>query len=127
VWGENYYGLRKVPVAAQRGVTAVAAAAGASHVVALKNDGSVVAWGFNLYGQTTVPAVVQHSGVTAMAAGYDNTVVLIIPTAPAITTPPINQAVNVGQSTSFTVAATGIYLSYQWRKNGTNLSEATGA
>jgi hypothetical protein len=41
--------------------------------VALKNDGTVVAWGDNVYGQTTVPAGL--SGVTAIAAG-DGTVAL---------------------------------------------------
>ncbi len=36
--------------------------------MALKNDGSVVAWGDNGGGQTTVPVAAQ-SGVTAIAAG----------------------------------------------------------
>jgi hypothetical protein len=60
-----------VPVAAQSGVTAIAA--GESYTVALKNDGSVVSWG-NL-DQTTVPVAAQ-SGVTAIAAGYRHTVAL---------------------------------------------------
>ncbi len=54
------------------GVTAIAA--GGSHTVALKNDGTVVAWGDNFYGQTTVP--VGLSGVTAIAAGGWHTVAL---------------------------------------------------
>ena len=53
-WGYNGYGQTIVPVAAQSGVTAIAA--GYYHTVALKNDGTVVAWGANEYGQTTVPA-----------------------------------------------------------------------
>jgi len=40
-WGDNEYGQTTVPVAAQSGVTAIAA--GRAHTVALKNDGSVVA------------------------------------------------------------------------------------
>jgi hypothetical protein len=49
---------------------ATAIAAGAFHSLALKQDGTVVAWGDNGYGQSTVPAGL--SGVTAIAAGYDH-------------------------------------------------------
>ena len=48
------------------GVTAIAA--GELHSLALKNDGTVVAWGGNRCGQATVPAGL--SGVTAIAAGW---------------------------------------------------------
>ena len=49
-WGYDYYGETKVPMAARSGVTAIAA--GRAYTVALKNDGSVLAWGFgtNYYG-----------------------------------------------------------------------------
>ncbi|MST01202.1 MAG: hypothetical protein EXS29_07820, partial [Pedosphaera sp.] len=52
----------------------VAIAAGGWHTVALKQDGTVVAWGENYKGQTTVPAGL--SGVVAIAAGGAHTVVL---------------------------------------------------
>jgi O-glycosyl hydrolase len=48
--------------------------------------------------------------------------------APTITTQPANQTVTTGQTATFTVAATGTApLSYQWQKNGTDISGATAA
>src|SRR5712691_11334709 len=50
------------------------------------------------------------------------------PVAPAITSQPANQTVTAGQTATFTVVATGTApLSYQWHKNGANISGATSA
>jgi hypothetical protein len=50
------------------------------------------------------------------------------PVAPSISTQPANQAVNVGQTATFSVVAAGTApLSYQWQKNNTNISGATSA
>jgi glucose/arabinose dehydrogenase len=47
---------------------------------------------------------------------------------PSITTHPSSVTVSVGQSATFTVAATGAApLSYQWQRNGVNISGATAA
>jgi Regulator of chromosome condensation (RCC1) repeat len=56
------------------GVTAIAAG-GESHTAALKEDGSVIAWGNNDGGQATVPETAQ-SGVVAIAADRSYTVAL---------------------------------------------------
>ena len=54
------------------------------------------------------------------------TLTVIIP--PAIATQPASQTVNVGQTATFTVAASGTApLTYQWQENGTNISGATSA
>jgi hypothetical protein len=51
-----------------------------------------------------------------------------VPAAPVITTPPANQTVNVGQTATFTVVATGGTLTYQWKKGAGNAPGAsTGA
>ena len=49
-------------------------AAGSSHTVALRDDGTVVAWGSNNAGQTLVPAAL--AGVVGVAAGGSHTVAL---------------------------------------------------
>ena len=48
--------------------------------------------------------------------------------APAILTPPVGQVVTIGQPFTFSVTASGTAtLSYQWLKNGTAISGATGS
>lgn len=63
-WGDNSSGQTTLP-AGLTGVIGVAA--GSSHSLALKSDGTVVAWGYNNYGQTNVP--VGLTNVVAIAAG----------------------------------------------------------
>src|SRR5213076_1310018 len=63
--------------------------------------------------------------VTSNAAALTVTSVLV---APTITAQPASQTVSVGQTATFTVAATGTApLSYQWQKNGTVIGAATAA
>ncbi len=48
--------------------------------------------------------------------------------APTITTQPQNQTVTAGQTATFTVVASGsIPLSYQWKKNDTDITNATSS
>ncbi len=52
--------------------------------------------------------------------------VLVVNIPPSITTQPLAQTNNIGDSATFTVAAAGtMALSYQWRFNGGNISGAT--
>lgn len=46
-------------------------------------------------------------------------------TTPVISVAPQNTAASVGQAVTFNVTASGGNLSYQWRKNGANISGAT--
>ncbi|MFT3782202.1 MAG: discoidin domain-containing protein [Nibricoccus sp.] len=47
--------------------------------------------------------------------------------APTITTQPVSQTVTEGNSATFSVAASGSGLSYQWKKNNVAISGATGS
>jgi hypothetical protein len=57
-----------------------------------------------------------------------NAAVLTVNTPPSITTQPVNQDVNSGQTATFSVSATGTApLSYQWQKNQVNIAGATSS
>ena len=76
-------------------------------------------------------AVGPEGSLYYLARGSTGVVVRITFTgsqAPAITQHPASQTVSVGQSASFTVAASGAPpLSYQWQRNGTPIGGATSA
>jgi hypothetical protein len=94
---------------------------GANHALALRSDGTVVAWGNDSFGQGT--ALSGLTGVTAIAAGGNHN--LVVTARPIILSisPPV--VVNVGESATFLVSASGAPLGYQWRRNGTDISRAT--
>jgi hypothetical protein len=97
--------------------------------------------GTNISGATsasyTTPATVMadngalFSVVVSNSAGSatsNNATLIVNAIAPTITTQPANRTVTIGQTASFSVVASGTApLSYQWRKNGTNISGATSS
>jgi hypothetical protein len=66
----------------------------------------------------------EHYGYTVLATSPS---VTVVSGAPTITTQPSAATVNVGQNAAFSVTATGGSLTYQWRRNGVNISGATSA
>ena len=68
------------------------------------------------------------STVTSNNATLTVTAAVVVPVgvAPAITTQPAAQTVTAGQTATFSVTATGTApLTYQWKKNGTNIEGVT--
>ena len=85
--------------------------------------------GENFTGQLDELAIYDLSGVANLSAkgqeiaGHYN----VIAGAPSIDTHPANQKVNSGTSVTFTVAASGGALSYQWQKLGADWEDIAGA
>ena len=52
-----------------------------------------------------------------------NSVILSVDDLTTIVTHPVNQTVVQGSTTSFSISASGIVTGYQWRKDGSNLSD----
>jgi glucose/arabinose dehydrogenase len=66
----------------------------------------------------------QQTGNPTVGAGTVSKIKYTGSLAPQITTNPQSQTIYVGNPVTFTVAASGA-TSYQWRRNGTNISGAT--
>ena len=62
-----------------------------------------------------------------VTSGAASLIVTAAAVAPSITTQPADQIAITGQSASFWVKATGTSLSYQWKKYGTDIPEATSS
>ncbi len=72
--------------------------------------------------------VVVSNSAGSVTSSQATLTVNAVAVAPAITTQPSNQSVTAGQTAMFSVAATGTApLSYQWRKNSSNISGAMAA
>jgi len=123
--------------------------------VAANGSGLIYQWrkglinlinGGNISGATTASLTINPVSLTDAALNYNavvsgaclpdassNNASLIIGTSPTITSQPSNQTVCEGSSVTFTVAAIGTGLTYQWRKglvnliNGGSISGATTA
>lgn len=68
-------------------------------------------------------------GITQISATFErvsaSTELTVTCTSPIITTQPVSQSVCIGSNLTFTVAAVGCSLSYQWEKNGIPIAGAT--
>ena len=71
VWGDASSGQAAPPASA---TNLIGLAAGGSHLLALRDDGTVLAWGNNSCGQTTVPATATN--VVRIAAGESHSLAL---------------------------------------------------
>ena len=85
---------------------------------------------------TTVPLACSGMGVSAVASNgvapdavsaATTLTVHPVPVPPLITAQPAAQAVLTYATATFSVTATGPALSYQWKKNGTNIVGATSS
>ena len=72
--------------------------------------------------QTQFQCVASNSGGSVTS----NAATLTVISAPTITVQPADQSVGAGLTATFSLTAAGHTLTYQWRRNGSNISGATG-
>lgn len=121
-WGNNASGQTNVPP----GLTnVVAIAAGYSHSLALKSDGTVVAWGNNDYGQTNTPP--DLFSVVAIAGGWYHSLALksdgtVASWGAGVTNsgsaPDFGQSIPPGNLTNAVAIAAGRYHSLALKADG---------
>ena len=115
-WGRNEDGQATVPPGLSN---VVAVTAGAYHTVVLKANGSLAAWGNNVFGQRDVPT---WSNFFRVAAGGYHNIGQLGDGSPVVQLQPRSQNVPIAKTVTLTVLAAGVQpMTYQWRKNGTNL------
>jgi hypothetical protein len=104
----------------QKNGTAIAGASATSYTTPAETTGD--------NGVTFTVVVSNSAGTVTSSPAKLNVAAAGGPVAPSITVQPANQNVRVGQTATFTVAATGTSpLSYQWRRNGSAIAGATSA
>ncbi len=90
--------------------------------------GQLSANGPNYSNSPAVPALSgQYRAIVTGSCGADTsqTVTVTVNPASTITTDPVSQSACTGSSVTFTTAATGTNIAYQWRKNGVNIPSAS--
>jgi hypothetical protein len=92
----------------------------------INSGGDHVQWGFEWQGSParTNPAAANYAGQYGYVLFSSNSVVIPGPQIISIT--PSSANALVGGSASFAASATGNGLTYQWKKNGVNLSNGNG-
>ena len=123
VWGDNAHGVCNVPTGLSN---VVQIAAGTNYCMALTDDGRVATWGDGANGNPAPPAL---QAVVAVAGGASCP--LAVTVAPILTSQPLSQANDPGDSLTFSVtalnSASATYLNYQWQLNGTNIPGANSS
>jgi autotransporter-associated beta strand protein len=78
---------------------------------------------FGLQSETALYNVVGSNTTTGCVGWMNGNAKVSILSPPAITIPPVSQSPVAGSIVSLFVAATGDGLTYQWQRNGTNISD----
>lgn len=85
----------------------------------LSGTGAALDFGLQTVGGTYT--VIASNTTTACIGAMTGNAVVVVNNPPGITTQPTTQSPSVGGSGSFSLAASGAGLTYQWRRDGTNL------
>jgi beta-galactosidase len=118
VWSQN----ASIPVGQPWTPSYFGGAGGGAWQFHVNNNGWTAApWTPTAAGSYTFYVLRRGDAIYDQMGSWPYTVTVTTP-PPLITTQPQNLTISVGQSATLSVVATGTSLTYQWRKDGTNLS-----
>ncbi|MEO5801912.1 MAG: FG-GAP-like repeat-containing protein, partial [Verrucomicrobiota bacterium] len=121
-WGSSF-GQTNVPAGA---TNIVAVSAGSYHAMALRDDGRIFVWGYTNSGQGNVPLAL--SLAAAISSGNTHDLALMGTGELRFVRTPRLQTVSAGSRLVLSAWAVGEGpVTYQWARNGTNISGATSA
>ncbi|MBX3737838.1 MAG: immunoglobulin domain-containing protein [Candidatus Didemnitutus sp.] len=112
------------------GLTVTGATASGSNLLLNASTGTISGTPTTAGNYSATITAWEKTGGTGNSKGYSYTIAVTgsAATAPSITTQPSGQTVTAGASASFSVTASGTApLSYQWRKDGTDIGGATAS
>src|SRR5262249_42256027 len=106
----------------------VAISAGNLYNVALRRDGTILAWGNNRNGVTNVPPPAQSNSIAISAGVSHNLALTGIPVWPEINAQPHAIITNTHDTVRFEIVASSTSsIFYQWQHDGVNLPGATNS
>jgi hypothetical protein len=118
-WGPNGFGQTNVPLGL---ANVVSMNSGAYDSLVLQANGTMVAWGHNWDGEASVPASLKN--VVAIAGGDYHSLALENDGSPVILRQPTSKlTINSATALFNSAAVGGSQLTYQWQKDGTNLTD----
>ncbi|MDB6174571.1 MAG: C-terminal target protein [Chthoniobacteraceae bacterium] len=129
-WSATSSGAPSTPPPGLTGIVSIAAVSSKNY--AIKSDGTVVGWTADFFGLKILPLPDGLSGVKSIipsVARFSTFNLAITQLSPVIIAAhPGSQIKNPGSDVTFSVAVTGSFpLTYQWRKNGQSIPNATSA
>ena len=121
-WGDNSLGQTDVPAELEN---VVAITAGSEHALALTADGDLIGWGQSANGRREIPSGLKD--ISAIVAGHEESFVMLETAAPIALNTRETVTISPGHRLRIPIEAIShSEVSYEWKKEGTIITDVTG-